>query len=140
MRRMYSEKQIDSQIKSVIESGQVDNAKPIYWHSVSIKRVSGGSLYYYFDIIMINNDPTPFTKDTFLAWLLAHPDAEIKTVQGYVVAYPSDVVSYFKLKPNTEDSILIRSINTSTGANRESIYSITNADAVLTDNGVNKLN
>ena len=64
MRRMYSENQLDSQIKEVIESGQVDNAKPIYIHPVQIDL----STTYAGKITMLifNNDSTPFTKTTFL--------------------------------------------------------------------------
>ena len=34
MRRMFSEKQIETQITSLVEGGTLDNAKPIYCHPI----------------------------------------------------------------------------------------------------------
>ena len=56
MRRMYSEKQIDSQIKEIIEGGQVDNAKPLYFHPITILHGVGASATMCASIIIINNN------------------------------------------------------------------------------------
>lgn len=67
MRRMYSQNQLETQIKSVIESGQVDNAKPLYFHPIAI----GLTGSYYLTMIIINNDATAFTRQTLTALLKA---------------------------------------------------------------------
>lgn len=116
-----------------------DNAKPLYWHSITLQRIYSGTLRYYFDFIIINNDPTPFTLTSFMQWLKDHQTAEIKAVQGYYSSYPSDLVSYFKY--SSLSAIDIYSINLTDGTVDNSTLS-TSADdgASLTDNGVNKIN
>ena len=66
MRRMYSEKQIDSQIKEVIECGQVDNAKPIYCHPLTITNNDRNARL---TCLIFNNDPTPFTLSSFVDYI-----------------------------------------------------------------------
>ena len=143
MRRMFSENQIkelaDERVETLVEGGTLDNAKPIYWHSCTLKRVAEGSLIYFIDFIIINNDETPLTISSFSQWLSDHQDAEIKAVQGYDKAKSSNLISYFKYDEPT--IIKIYSVNLTTG-NEEStgVYMTADYGATLTDNGVNKLN
>lgn len=144
MRRMYSKKQIEeiaaSKTKELVESGELDNAKPIYWHSVSIKRLAGSDpevLYYYFDFIIINNDPTPFTMDSFKEFINSHPDMVLKTVQGYVNQYPSNLVSSVK-KGSADNTIDVTTIKLDTGSTQTATgYTLS---GTLNDIGVNKIN
>lgn len=69
MRRMYSEKQIASQIKSVIESGQVDNAKPIYCHPITMGYIVDSGNNFAVTMLIFNNEATAFTWATFKTWL-----------------------------------------------------------------------
>ena len=65
MRRMYSENQLDSIIKEQVEGGTLSNAKPIYCHPINI-----GYGSWFITMLIFNNDPTPFTFQTFTNWLL----------------------------------------------------------------------
>ena len=73
MRRMYSLKQLqeiaNAQAVQVIESGLVDNAKPIYWHNVRIARFDLGVRAYDITLIILNNNSNLLTKNDVLALL-----------------------------------------------------------------------
>ena len=140
MRRMYSENQlkelVDSRVKALVEGGALENAKPIYWHSVTISRITSETLDYYLDFIIINNDPNPFTLTSFSEWLSNHQDAEIKIVQGYDRVRSGNLVSFFKYA--STNVISINSVVLATGVIQTETYNI--SSGTLTDNGVNKLN
>ena len=145
MKRMWTDREIRAlagdTAKTLIESGLVENAKPIYWHSCNLKRVSSGTLLIYLDFIIVNNSPTALTKETLIAWLNDNPDVEIKVVQGYSAAQSSNLVSYFKLdsvNPNT--NIVVATIKLSDGEIESSDYNITTSETTLTDVGGDKLN
>ena len=141
MRRMYSKNQINTQIEDVIKSGNVENAKPIYWHSVTIKRIQSGILDFYADLIIINNDATPLTLTTFYNFIKSLPDAEFKIVQGYEADHASNIVSYLKYYEQDDPrAIEIFSIKSSTGAVESRAFSIDTVGVEFTDNGVNKIN
>ena len=142
MKRMWSKNELKNigtqQAKELIEAGQTTNAKPIYWHSVVLKRITEGALVYYFDFIILNNNETPFTLDSFSAWLEANPTAEIKIVQGYYRTYSSNLVSSFNR--SALNIINVNTINLTTGAVEGSgVYMTEDSGAVLSD-AVNKIN
>ena len=56
MRRMYSENQLEEVSKKVIESGQVDNAKPLYYHPINCWGTDIGSCSF----LIINNDESAY--------------------------------------------------------------------------------
>lgn len=140
MRKMYTEEEIKDVINYAIEKGLINNAKPVYWHSVSIKRLAGSEpevLYYYFDFIIINNDATPFTLDSFKEFINLHPDMVVKTVQGYVNQFPSNLVSSIK-KGTADNTIDVTTIKLDTGSTQTATgYTLS---GTLTDIGVNKIN
>ena len=141
MRRMWAKGQLDKEVKYIIKSGTVDNAKPIFWHSCQLKRVSESNLIFFIDFIVLNNDNTPFTLETFMDWLKSLPSgARIKAVQGYDASAPSDLVSYFRLWQI--NSIKIASINLTTGEESLGTEWTVSSDigTELTDVGVNKIN
>ena len=116
-----------------------DNAKPLYWHSLTLYRITPGTpdvLAYYFDFIIVNNDPTPFTMTSFNDWLSNHQTAEIKIVQGYDLGDADGLVTYFKYYANQVIEVYI--VDISTGV--VTAYTRGLGPGVLTDNGVNKLN
>lgn len=63
-----SESLIQVQAKELIESGEVDNAKPIYCHPIQLVSNVVGK-WYRLTFLVFNNDSTPFTYDTFKQWL-----------------------------------------------------------------------
>lgn len=64
MRRMYSENQIqalaDARVKSLVEGGTLDNAKPLYFHPIVLVQSSPA---VGLSFIIIDNNPEPY--DTF---------------------------------------------------------------------------
>ena len=65
MKRMWSKGQVKNLSKEVIESGLVENAKPIYCHPLDINFTSGSRV----GCLIFNNDPTPFTSSTFADYI-----------------------------------------------------------------------
>ncbi|MBO7694164.1 MAG: hypothetical protein J6T10_16215 [Methanobrevibacter sp.] len=73
MRRMFSLKQLqeiaDSEVKKLVESGTLENAKPLYYHPVIMVKQTG-DLTLSISLIIINNDKTAFTSwDTLKNWV-----------------------------------------------------------------------
>ena len=72
MRRMFSLKQLqeiaDARVESLVESGNLDNAKPIYCHPISIG-VQDVDYACYLTMLIFNNDAEPFNFATFNRWL-----------------------------------------------------------------------
>ena len=68
MRRMFSLEQLkgiaDSRVKSLVEGGTLENAKPIYFHPISIIKRTG-DIQYNLGFTILNNTPTAFTFTTF---------------------------------------------------------------------------
>ena len=118
----------------------IDDVKPIYWHSCSIKRIDTGALIYFADFIIINNSRDPITKESFVQWLRDNPDIEIKVVQGYDYSHPNSIMSYIKIQSAESTAGVFHSINTTTGAEETSNYNLAGETSVFTDNGVNKIN
>ena len=73
MRRMYSEKELTDLIKKVgtdlIEAGEVENAKPIYCHAISILSNAEAPFTSRLTCLIFNNDSTPFTLATLKTWI-----------------------------------------------------------------------
>ena len=118
----------------------INNVKPIYWHSCSIKRIDDNALIFFADFIIINNSPTPITKTDFIQWLRDNPDIEIKVVQGFDYSHPSAIMSYFKISSPDSSVGVFHGVNTTTGADETSSYNMASAGTTFTDNGVNKIN
>ena len=73
MRRMFSLKQLqeiaDARVTSLVEGGQLDNAKPIYCHPITITHTEDAVQEATLTCLIFNNSPTPFTKNTFADWI-----------------------------------------------------------------------
>lgn len=133
MRRMYSQNQLENQIKSVIESGTVDNAKPIYWHGIDMYKAGETSLQGH----ILNNLATPIDSVAkFKTWIEAIPGDVSFTVNGTIkigdVSY-----SAFLLRKYSESNTYSIYYKTATGYTSASF----NWEAIqaLSDN-VNKIN
>ena len=61
---------VDDNIKNIIESGEVDNAKPIYCHPILFRLVDGSNVCRS-GCLILDNNPTPYTWDTFKAKCLS---------------------------------------------------------------------
>ncbi len=131
---------IDDNIKNIIESGNVENAKPIYWHSIELKRIDNNVLIYLAEFIILNNDPTPFTLATFKTWLNAHPEAIIQVTQGYDSSQSDNIVNTIQQNPEYENQMIVSSISPSTGEVTTQSWTYNASGSTLSDNGVNKIN
>ena len=86
MRRMFSLKQLEEISKKVIESGLVDNAKPIYYHPIYITD-NTSEVNKRLSFVIIDNQDTPYTFDTFKAKIKALMDeGAFIQVNGYFMA------------------------------------------------------
>lgn len=56
-------------VTDMVESGELENAKPIYCHPIQVKYTSG-SRVYFFSCLIFNNDETAFTYETFYDYVL----------------------------------------------------------------------
>lgn len=61
---------LDVATKTEIENGDIENAKPMYWHTISFIR-GDATRYVTFmgEIIILNNSPTPITVSAFIDML-----------------------------------------------------------------------
>ena len=86
MRRMWSKNQLENQSKQaaqeVIESGLVENAKPLYYHGIEIFNKDGSTV---FDITfaIIDNDSTPYTWERIKAWVNSIDDDVLINANGF---------------------------------------------------------
>ena len=62
---------VNTQIANLVEGGTLENAKPLYFHPITIYR-SETDFKCLFTMIIINNDSTPFTKTTLINYLHSH--------------------------------------------------------------------
>ena len=74
MKRMWSRNELlrlsDAEIRKLIEDGEIENAKPIYYHPIAIHSKNGGNaLGNSLSIVILNNSNTPFTLETLLKWV-----------------------------------------------------------------------
>ena len=67
MRRMFSLRQLEEISKKVIESGLVENAKPIYSHTV----IFNTNDKVRFCSCILNNSETEFTKDSLWEYIFS---------------------------------------------------------------------
>ena len=118
----------------------IEDVKPIYWHSVTLKRIASGELKFYMDFIILNNDETPLTMASLQQWLVAHPTAKVKIVQGYESTHATDLVSYFDLNPENSQQILIHTINLTTGEESAPNWTLASGLGITLTDAVNKIN
>lgn len=75
MRRMFSQKEIEqfalAKAQELIESGAVENAKPIYCHPIRVYTTDNvADSSYMFSIMIFNNDPTPInSRAKLIKWM-----------------------------------------------------------------------
>ena len=63
---------VDARIKALVEGGTLSNAKPLYYHPIIIDSAlspESGEPAFSFSLAILNNDPTPFTFASFIAWV-----------------------------------------------------------------------
>ena len=117
MRRMFSLKQLeeiaDTRIKALVEGGTLENAKPIYYHPIIIQSdLAPEDTGFVISLAIINNDPTPFTFESLIAWAEAL-EAEIAddvclNASGYYKSGVYEVTSISYLLITSDKSWRIR--------------------------------
>lgn len=115
--------------------------KPLYCHPIYVTYARTAQVVGTFTCLIFNNDNTPFTAETFLAWAIAlfteYPNASIMA-SGYVGALP---ISRIKIHPNDPTSAvaLEAALEDGSGNNYYTLNATELAKGSLTD-GVNKIN
>lgn len=73
MKRMWSKNELkaisDARVKSLVEGGTLDNAKPIYKHTISVNVTNLDGLTARMCAYIFNNDKTEFTKESLVAYI-----------------------------------------------------------------------
>ena len=68
MKRMWSKNELlrmsDTEIRRLIESGDISNAKPIYYHGIHLESSS-----IQMQFVILSNSETAFTKESCIAFL-----------------------------------------------------------------------
>ena len=138
MRRMFSLKQLEDISKKVIESGLVDNAKPIYYHPISISSEAvDGENESRIQLLILDNNSTAYTKTTLIAKLQSLMDlGALINVNGYVKYESTLYPVYMFLKSSDNYNVYFHS---TTGRYNVNINTILGSSASITD-GVNKIN
>ena len=112
MRRMFSLKQLqeiaDNEVKSLVEGGTLNNAKPLYYHAIECYQYSGRNLLYQLTFVIIDNSPTLYTWTRFKEWLLSIPTAVLVNTNGFYNYNSEGIVNMAGLfHPKDTESIYI---------------------------------
>ena len=115
MRRMFSLKQLqeiaDARVEALVEGGQLDNAKPIYCHPISIIRNNINGNSFRITALIFNNDDTPFTLATFKEWF----DNLVETTESRARLLCTGGVSLSNFPPDeTPEPIVVSSFDKAT--------------------------
>ena len=135
MRRMYSENQLQEITKEVIESGQVDNAKPIYCHPC-VMSADGIRIAFF----IFNNIATPYaTFGQTMTYLRTILNEDLTTVRvittgGFIDNTKLAVAAQINL---TADSCVIYGISESNASASKDLSSLFSTSIF---DGVNKIN
>ena len=153
MRRMFSLDQIkniaDSEVKSLVEGGTLENAKPIYYHPLSTfnNSTSDNKKAFALSFTILNNEEAPYTLPTFIVWIKALVDelsVAIINVDGF---YDTTVnLAYLYIaktsNPSFPSGYMVYCVGNDGTGYSQNQYDL---DAMLQDNvsfndGVNKIN
>lgn len=149
--------QIDNHIKEqatdVIESGKVENAKPIYFHPLLIvfrdtaKMFSDQSDNLSLTMTILNNSNEVFTKQTFLQWIATLEQQDFAYITGVSFKCKTDTGFIYEAiiewrKSNSEWHIVGYDSTGNNYTNETSSGKITwdNLDGTVLRDGVNKIN
>lgn len=114
----------------------ITNTKPLYFHPIAI----GLTSKYYLTMIIINNDSTPFTRETFIAYLKAQTGRFLVNGAYYDASF---YLSPSYVQKATDTMYLIGIDSTGTGhtstANTISFDTIVSGSSTFEDE-VNKIN
>ena len=106
-------------VEDIIESGLVENAKPIYCHPITINYETSPK-YIRITCLIFNNDPTPFTINSFKKWIDDVAEATENTARlmisgGVTYDTTSVIVSY--LYKSASNNYIIGGLSRTTGEN-----------------------
>lgn len=142
---MYSENQLENKIKNVIESGEVDNAKPIYCHQIAITDTTG-SIKKRLTGFIFNNSATVITRATFRSWLdnlkIATNGLGKLLLSGGVYDGEKIVIASYVYKASSNIYYIagIDSTGTITSVSNVDFDVLFPGDSTTFEDGVNKLN
>lgn len=142
---MWSRGQVKNLSKEVIESGLVENAKPIYWHTISFTRggtATSGLSRLFGNMVIINQSEDAITTDSFMDLLKIDGFYGV-VINGKHSSTPADGwgsmennLTGIKYYSSTQFRAIVRDAST----NAESQINNNLTGFEVTDLGVNKLN
>ena len=118
MKRMWSKNELKEISKQLIESGLIENAKPIYCHPIVIY-IDDVSRTMRVTCLIFNNSATPFTLNTLKTWfdnLVASTNARARIMASGASKYTKATSD----EEPTEETLIASSIDKTTG----NIYTI----------------
>ena len=139
MRRMFSEKQLkemaQAETTALVEGGELENAKPIYCHPITLLGQSGNKTKL--TMLIFNNTATAFDRNSFKSYLAGMPTARFMTSGFYDDGVEVHVASYITAQSTTSISFLGYGLTT---GDIDSINIATDINDFLFYDGVNKIN
>ena len=137
MRRMVTNEQINSLVRAMAESGDLENVKPLYRHSIAIKGTD-----WTFSILIINNDDTALEDVADLDEALIPYDI-IAPIIGCIKVESNILTTNYAIFNENDNDFYLRGMyndgTIETGSNQVSFrYCINQASFILDD--VQKLN
>ena len=128
------EGQIKDLAEDVIEAGETTNAKPIYFHGI---RVVSESLEGRITFTILNNSPTPFTKDTILPFIKGLMDNDARIIaNGYVINASNVLINVYEIAKAAENTYYIYGNSDSARLN----VNLNDITIQTLNDGVNKIN
>lgn len=103
MRRMFSENQLENKIKNVIETGEVDNAKPIYWHGLDLYVNDPSSITNLSATILNNSEDAINSVDKLKAWF-ERITGEVDLAVNGVMTYDSSVYNPIRIRKSSNNT------------------------------------
>lgn len=140
MRRMFSLKQLqeiaDSEVKTLVEGGTLNNAKAIYYHPIYVLG-KYNNVDCRFSFVILDNNSTPYNATTVITKVKALMDAGAYIqVNGYIATEANKNFSVFLMvKSGSDYTILGNTVTEFTNAIMLDSITINNLN-----DGVNKIN
>ena len=149
---MFSEKQLkemaQTETTALVEGGTLDNAKPIYWHTIKFQRGGTGETSSYSRLlgymIVLNNSEDALTLSDFQG-LINTPGFKAVLINGKASSAGDSNLENLSLATTindvAENSFSVMTRNETTNVETELLgYTTTSGWALFQDLGANKIN
>ena len=150
MKRMWSKNELkdqaDARVKALVEGGTLENAKPIYCHPITIQ-CNGETIKCRLTCLIFNNDSTPFTLDSFKAYVDALYASVSDTIRimmsgAYNVVGTKIIIASHFSRGAPDSSYSINGLKETSGSldNYNNVFNVVFPEGTTLTDGVNKIN